>query len=666
MLFSLKKNSYILKQISDYHRELDMVKKSIFVFPLLLILITTILYLPSMNDNFLSDDYDHLMFARSVHDFPSFLKILQISGDVYRPVMNVSMTLDYLIWNYQPFGFHLTNILLFLGTSLLLYAIVYTISRNTFFAFASALIFSLFPNHHESVTWISGRTDLLATFFYLLTLYTFLQFSISKKRRWLVGAYLAAFFAYFSKEIAITLPIVIAALYLGCERKRIWTIWKKAVMIWLPFFLLFVAYLFIRKEVVGAWIGGYSLFGHSSATNIGLPFMALPYIMVKHLVNFTWLGQYIPLVKENLFTHGITLITGIVFVILAVRFNWQRIKQKSFLMNVLFLFTMLYIMTIPSASIVPAINESLMNTRVLYLASVPLSILIAYLLVYDHTKMKRARKGTLSVVCILFFLLFVINYLPWHEASDTAEAMLTSIEKLHPEYKDISYKTYSKEIFFVSLPDNTYGAYIFRNGFEEALQIAFGNKDIFNNQERKNVWIAHNKKATVTKACQFHKNSQTTGVTVFVWDQDQSMFIERTELAEQYTKRQELRERSLPRITAFNSEQWSGLTSPAMSRGEWDGLESPTLNLSPMIFSTFSFSLQAEKDGIANFSWKTASESSFSPDHTFLLPLMAGKHQYMIPLNTCPDWFLSDSIEKLKLIPTETPAAMTISDIRLE
>ena len=39
----------------------------------------------------------------------------------YRPVQNISFILDYFFWNTDEFGFHLTNVLLHVGSGILLY-----------------------------------------------------------------------------------------------------------------------------------------------------------------------------------------------------------------------------------------------------------------------------------------------------------------------------------------------------------------------------------------------------------------------------------------------------------------------------------------------------------------------------------------------------------------
>jgi len=99
----------------------------------------------------------------------------------YRPVQNLSFMADYYFWNTDPTGFHLTNILLHVGSGLLLYRLLIllfrkgagiwnnTDSRSNFAAslaaFLIAALWMVHPVHSAAVDYISGRADSLAFLF---------------------------------------------------------------------------------------------------------------------------------------------------------------------------------------------------------------------------------------------------------------------------------------------------------------------------------------------------------------------------------------------------------------------------------------------------------------------------------------------------------------------
>jgi protein O-mannosyl-transferase len=95
----------------------------------------------------------------------------------YRPVQNISFILDYMVWNTNTYGFHLTNILLHVLGGVLLYFLLKKLFVPTFVslpngsgvaslsAFLIALLWVVHPVHSAAVDYISGRADSLAFVF---------------------------------------------------------------------------------------------------------------------------------------------------------------------------------------------------------------------------------------------------------------------------------------------------------------------------------------------------------------------------------------------------------------------------------------------------------------------------------------------------------------------
>lgn len=129
----------------------------------------------------------------------------------YRPLLGLSFYADHLLFDNHVEIAHLVNILIHLANALLLYALLrsVTASREYEWPLLVAIFFGIHPLVTEPVNWISGRTDLLAGFFVLLSSLLFLGNS-EKKNMW---DYLAAFCflcGLWSKEVAIgLLPVVI-------------------------------------------------------------------------------------------------------------------------------------------------------------------------------------------------------------------------------------------------------------------------------------------------------------------------------------------------------------------------------------------------------------------------------------------------------------------------
>ena len=88
----------------------------------------------------------------------------------YRPLITLSFFLDMQIWGLQPLGFHLTNVLAHAAVTLAVLAVARRALGGAPAATICALAFALHPLHTESVSFVSGRTDVIATFFFLLAL----------------------------------------------------------------------------------------------------------------------------------------------------------------------------------------------------------------------------------------------------------------------------------------------------------------------------------------------------------------------------------------------------------------------------------------------------------------------------------------------------------------
>jgi hypothetical protein len=135
---------------------------------------------------------------------------LKVSRNFYRPLVTWSYALEWRAWNGQPGGFHLTNLLLHLGVTLLVFAACRRAGGSPLgAAFASAL-FGAFPRLTESVSWISGRTDVLATLFALGAWLLYSTAPRAHARRGLAA--LSLLLGLFCKEVALAILVGIVAM----------------------------------------------------------------------------------------------------------------------------------------------------------------------------------------------------------------------------------------------------------------------------------------------------------------------------------------------------------------------------------------------------------------------------------------------------------------------
>jgi protein O-mannosyl-transferase len=133
---------------------------------------------------------------------------------ILRPGTVFSFLVDHYFWGFNPIGYHLTNILFHGLSSFAVFLIarhVFIIARLkevTIASFMASFLFLTLPSHSESVSWISGRCDVIAIALGLTALVLFLQ--LSQKRSILISAISIVLFiaALLTKESVIPLPFI--------------------------------------------------------------------------------------------------------------------------------------------------------------------------------------------------------------------------------------------------------------------------------------------------------------------------------------------------------------------------------------------------------------------------------------------------------------------------
>jgi tetratricopeptide (TPR) repeat protein len=252
---------------------------------LLGILLTTFLvYLPSLRNALTNwDDNQYLLTNPLVQQlsFRSIANLFAPSTYVlgnYHPLTLLTYALEWHFAGANPVPYHLTNLLLHLVSTVLVWRVVVALTAgNTRSALVTAALFALHPMHVESVAWISERKDVLYTAFFLGSLLMYLRHGASSRARDLVGALLLFLLSLLSKGQAVVLPVV----FLLADAYQRRPITRKGLLEKSPFFLL--ALLFGAIAVHAQWTGG-------NVNNLSLPAWQSPFFacwgLVLYLVRF--------------------------------------------------------------------------------------------------------------------------------------------------------------------------------------------------------------------------------------------------------------------------------------------------------------------------------------------------------------------------------------------
>ncbi len=198
--------------------------------PVLLVLIVSLVFYPVLQNDFVEwDDAVNLLQNpryRGLGWEQISWMLKTFHGGHYQPLSWITLGLDYVLWGMDPFGYHLTNLLIHAANTVLFYFIsrwLLSIALNVsdknwqlnLSAAFSALLFGTHPLRVESVAWVTERRDVLSGLFYLLTIYAYLRAANTQRttsRRWLSLACVSYALSLFSKATAMTLPAVLILL----------------------------------------------------------------------------------------------------------------------------------------------------------------------------------------------------------------------------------------------------------------------------------------------------------------------------------------------------------------------------------------------------------------------------------------------------------------------
>ena len=127
----------------------------------------------------------------------------------WHPVTWLSHMLDYQFYGPHPKGHLLTNLLFHLANTLLLFMVLKRMTGSFWQCGFVAALFALHPLNVESVAWVAERKNVLSTFFWLLTMWTYIRYVEvpSVKRYGLVALFLTL--GLMSKPMLVTLPFVL-------------------------------------------------------------------------------------------------------------------------------------------------------------------------------------------------------------------------------------------------------------------------------------------------------------------------------------------------------------------------------------------------------------------------------------------------------------------------
>ena len=195
---------------------------------LAILVLAAIVYVPALGHDFQFDDLVKIVDNPALLDPMSLVSALGegvYSESATRFLPNMTFVLDRALYGFEPFGYHLTNLLFHLVNVWLVALVGSAVLRRfgqptTTAAVLGAAIFAVHPLNSEAVNYCNARPNLIVTTFYLTTLWSALWATepgvTARDRvglRWALCA-LSLVGVLLSKELGITVVAMVPVILL--------------------------------------------------------------------------------------------------------------------------------------------------------------------------------------------------------------------------------------------------------------------------------------------------------------------------------------------------------------------------------------------------------------------------------------------------------------------
>lgn len=288
--------------------------------------ISLFMLFPFLNNYFYMDDFFFINRVRAANSLKGVFSLF-ISpfpfGIFYRPVILLFFLVNYKIFGLNPVGYNITNLSIHIVNLILFYFLVLKMTKSRISAFFSVFIYILnFDKYHLTVGWITGQTNLIASLFFLLSLYLFVIWQDSNKKSFYILSLLSCPVALLCKEDTIILPLVLIFYSLLKDKGA----YNKSYILYLikvfsPFMAIGCAYFILRFSVSARLpVLGTEVYKYCIGINIFNNFIVyLKKILIWSLIPFYLILPYISEAKRVFMDNSLrSIIFGIVFLIFSL------------------------------------------------------------------------------------------------------------------------------------------------------------------------------------------------------------------------------------------------------------------------------------------------------------------------------------------------------------
>ncbi len=317
---------------------------------------------------------------RSVWPLSQSLWGPQDSPTAGRPVVNFSFALNYAANQFDVTGYHAVNVVLHILNASILFAFVFRLAKHWVpdessgwtawsIAFAVSLLWSIHPLQTEAVGYITQRTELLMSFFFLGTLYSACRAWDAKSRVarffWHSACVVGCGLGMASKEVMFVAPLMVMICDLTVLNKKGLFAVKSRLPLYASLLATWIIFaLLLIQNPRGRTVG----FGLSTRP---IDYLTTQFwVVVQYLRLAIWpdrlCGDYgiFQVTEVERWLPCLVFLLGLVGLIALASIRWRW---------VLFIGAWFFLILAPSSSIVPITTEPFAERR-MYL---PLAAIVA-------------------------------------------------------------------------------------------------------------------------------------------------------------------------------------------------------------------------------------------------------------------------------------------------
>ncbi len=324
-----------------------------------------------------------------------------------RPVLNVSLALNYAVSGASVRGYHVTNVAIHALAALTLFGLVrrtllrlrsgQTLAPHaTELALATALLWALHPLQTESVTYVVQRTESLMGLFYLLTLYAFVRgCTAAPARGWFTVAVIACTLGMATKEVMVSAPLIVLLYdrtFVAGSFRAAWQ-QRRGLYLALAATWLLLAYLVVGTGLRGGTIGAAA----------GVTPWDYALSQSRAILHYLWLTLW---PRALVFDYGsdfVTFAQALPFALLDLALlggtAWALVRRPA----LGFLGAWFFAILAPTSSILGGTRQMLAEHRI-YLSLAAVAVLVAVVL---RLALGRRNRLAWSALAVLLGLLTV-------------------------------------------------------------------------------------------------------------------------------------------------------------------------------------------------------------------------------------------------------------------